>query len=97
MISPLESFAETGVSTKVLMPFIYDKLLMFDCKTFCPGKFTRLHADRLTQGDLPFNDKDRLPVSSLHVHVDRGVIVAVEEESESVFGKYCRHKRIFFR
>ena len=30
MISPLECFAETGVSTKVFMRLLYDKLLMFD-------------------------------------------------------------------
>jgi hypothetical protein len=33
----------------------------------------------------------------LHMHVDWGVVVAVEEESESVFSENCRHGDVFLR
>ena len=82
MIFPLEGFADTGLSIKVLMPLVYNKLLMLDCKIFCLCKFARLHSDRLTQDDLALHEENRFPVSALYVHVDWGVVVAVEEESQ---------------
>ncbi len=97
MICPLECFADTGVSIKVFMPLLYDKLLMLDCKVFCLGEFARLHSDRLTQNDFALHEKYRFPVSLLHMHVDWGVVVAVEEESESVFSENCRHGDVFLR
>ena len=97
MIFPLEGFADTGLSIKVFMPLVYNKLLMLDCKIFCLCKFARLHSDRLTQDDLALHEENRFPVSALYVHVDRGVVVAVEEESESVFREYCRHENVFLR
>jgi len=94
---PLECFADTGVSIKVFMPLLYDKLLMLDCKIFCLCKFARLHSDRLTQDDLALHEKNRFPVSALHMHVDWGMVVAVEEESESVFREYGWHGDVFLR
>ena len=82
MIFPLEGFADTGLSIKVFMPLVYNKLLMLDCKIFCLCKFARLHSDRLTQDDLALHEENRFPVSALYVHVDWGVVVAVEEESQ---------------
>lgn len=70
---------------------------MLDGKVFRLGKFARLHADGLQQNDVALHDKYRFPVSSLHVHVDRGVVVAVEEESESVSRENCRHGDGFLR
>ena len=64
---------------------------MLACKVFGFGKLTRLHSDRFTKHDLTFHDKNGFPISALHMNVDWGVVVAVEEEFESVFGEYCRH------
>jgi len=91
VIIPEEYFADFGVSIKVFMPFLYDKLLVFDCEVFCLRKLARLHADRLAQNDIALNDKYSFSVPELHMDVDWGVVVAVEEESESVFGEYSRH------
>lgn len=97
IIFPFECFADMGVSIKVFMPFLYYKLLMLACKIFGLGKLTRLHSDRFTKRDLPFHDKNGFPVSALHMNVDWGVVVAIEEEFESVFGEYCRHCIFFLR
>jgi hypothetical protein len=91
VIIPEECFADLGVSIKVFMPFLCNKLLMLDCKVFCLRKFARLHADRLPQNDIALNDKYSFSVPKLHMDVDWGVVVAVEEESESIFGEYSRH------
>ena len=90
-ILPLECCADTGVSIKVFMAFLYDKLLMLDCKVFCLGQFARLHSDRLPKHDLAFHDKNGFSVSAPHMDVDWGVVIAVEEKSESIFCEYCRH------
>ncbi len=85
MIIPWKCFADSGVSIKVFMPFLNYKLLVLDCKVLRLGKFTCFHPDRLTQNDVALHDKYRFPVLTLHMDVDWGVVVAVKEESESVF------------
>ena len=86
-----ECFADTGVSIKVFMPFLYNKLLMFARNIFGFGKLTRFHSDRLSKHNLAFYDKNGLRISALHVDVDWCVVIAVKEESESVLGEYYRH------
>ena len=91
MISPLQCLAETGVSVKVFMPLADNKLLMFDCKVFRLGKLARLHSGRLTQNYLTIDYKNRLTIPVLHMNVDRRMVVAVEEETKSVFCEHGRH------
>ena len=63
---------------------------MLNCKLFCLGKLTCLHSDRFTQNHFSLHHKYGFAVTALHMYVDRCVIIAVEEESKSVFDEYSR-------
>lgn len=75
------------------MPFLYNKLFVFDCKIFCLRQLVRFHPDRFAQNYLAFYDEYRLTIAAFHMNVNRCVIVTVEKESESVFREYGRHKK----
>lgn len=70
---------------------------MLACKVFCLRKVTGFHSDRFTKRDVTFDDKYGFPIPALHVNVDWAMVIAVEEESESVLGEYCRHDVFFLR
>jgi hypothetical protein len=76
------------------MPLLDNKFFMLDCKIFCLGKLTRPHTYRFAQYNVAIHDKYRFTIPTLHMDMDGSVVVAVKEESESVFGKYCRHGEI---
>ena len=59
------------------------------------SKIFDLHPDRLTENNVTLHFKDRFAVTSLHMHMNRSVIIAVEEKSEPVFGEECRHLFLF--
>jgi hypothetical protein len=86
-IWPSVCLAETGVSIKVFMPFFDDKLLVFDYQVLRLGKLPGHHSYRLTKNDSAIHLENRLAATPLYMNVDRGVIVAVEEEPESVLVK----------
>lgn len=92
IMSPLECFAETGVSIKVFMPLLYDKLLMLDCKAFGFREFARLHPNRLSKSDFAFHDKNRFAIPPLHMNVYWGVVVTVEEEAISVLWEHPKSR-----
>jgi len=49
------------------MPFLYNKLLVFDCQVLSLRKFLCLQSDGLTQNNLAFDFKNRLPITSFHI------------------------------
>lgn len=69
---------------------------MFARNIFGFGKLTRFHSNRLSKHNLAFYDKNRLRISALHVDVDGCVVIAVKEESESVFSEHYRHDDFSF-
>jgi hypothetical protein len=54
VMTPLECVADLGVSIKVFIPFLYNKLLVLDCKVFCLRKFTRARRDPLDYESRPY-------------------------------------------
>ena len=84
--------AEIGMSIKVFMPFLNDKLSVLAFQVLCFGQFLRLETDRFTKNDLPLHLKDRFAAPILHMDMNPGVIVAVKEKAVSVLGENCRHR-----
>jgi len=84
--------ADVGVSIKVFMPFLNDKLSLFTCQVLCSGQLLGLETDGFTKNHLTLDFEDRFPASVLHVDMNRSVIVAVEEKAVSVLVENCRHR-----
>ena len=90
-ISPSACFADAGVSIKVFMPPLDDKLLVLNCKVFGLGKFTGFHSDGFSQHNSITDDENGLSLAAQDVHMNRRVVIAVEKESEAVFDENRRH------
>ena len=78
------------------MPFLDYKFFVLRSQVLSLHEFLRLQADRLAQNDVPINFKYSFAAAAPDVNVDGCVVVAVEEETKTVFGKYCWHRLDFF-
>ena len=90
-IWPFAGFASFGVSIKVFMPLLDNKFFVLLCQVLCFQKFFRLETNRFAQNDVSFNLKYSLAAATPDVNVDWYVVVAVEEEPETVLGENCGH------
>ena len=78
------------------MPFLDYKFFVLLRQVLGLHEFLRLQAHRLSQNDVPFNFKYSFATATPDVNMDGCVVVALEEETKAVFGKYCWHRLDLF-
>ena len=90
-IWPFAGFASFGVSIKVFMPLLDSKFFVLLCQVLCFQKFLRLETNGFAQNDVSINLKYSLAAATPDVNVDWDVVVAAEEEPETVLGENRGH------
>jgi hypothetical protein len=75
------------------MPTPDYKIPMLPCQLFGPTKVLKLQTHGFPEGNLALDAEHRFATTLADVHVDRAMVVAVEEATEAFVGENSRHDR----